>query len=188
MGRICLGLILLLGSALPALATAGTPVPRVIALPAHGALVLTIPDGWQDETRQPGQRLPPTVLIGPREGQKFQILISVVCPLSATAGRTDEATLRAEVASAAKSAQPQAVEQSLPIKEFAGADGRGFCFFATDRAPAPGEFKYLTQGAIRLGKIALVFTVLTNDGQDTVIKQVFEMLRTAEHRPGGASL
>jgi len=56
----------------------------------------------------------------------------------------------------------------------------------TARAPAPREYKYLTRGIVRVGEIALAFTVLTNDGQEGVVKATLKMLRTALHRSSGA--
>jgi hypothetical protein len=78
------------------------------------------------------------------------------------------------------------VESALPLQEIKGVDGRGCYFTATDRAPRPGEAKYLAQGIIRVGEIVLAFTVLTNDGQEAVVRSAFDMLRTAVHRPGSA--
>jgi hypothetical protein len=83
----------------------------------------------------------------------------------------------------AHEATSQSVERVLPIQEIKGVDGRGFYFAATDRAPKPGEYKYLTQGMIRVGEIALAFTILTNDGEESVVQAALKILRTAAHRP-----
>jgi hypothetical protein len=42
-------------------------------------------------------------------------------------------------------------------QDLKGVTGLGFYFFATDRAPGPGEYKYLTQGIVRVGEISLAF-------------------------------
>ena len=46
-------------------------------------------------------------------------------------------------------------------------------------APKVGEFKYLTQGIVCLGQINVAFTILTNDGQESVIKAALDALREA---------
>jgi hypothetical protein len=184
MRAICLSLILAtsvvvaLGSA-QALAAS----PHSFALPDHGTLTMAVPDEWRDALNQPPNRLPPTIRLTPRNGAPFEVLITAVWPMGPKAGLTDEITLRTEVAAAAKGAEAQAVEHSLPLKELAGVNGRGFYFVATDRAPKPGEYKYLLKGMIRTGDIALAFTVLTHDGQDAVGKAALEMLRTAVQHP-----
>ena len=81
----------------------------------------------------------------------------------------------------AQGAKAQAVERDLPIIEFQGRSGPGFYFSATDRAPKPGEFKSLTQGIVRVGELAVTFTILTNEGQDPIVKQAIDALKGAVH-------
>lgn len=97
-----------------------------------------------------------------------------------------DATIHSIVTSAAKDAESQSVERSLAVQNLVGASGRGYYFRATDRAPKLGEWKYLTQGIIRTGAIALAFTILTNDGQAPVEKAALEMIRLAVQESGGA--
>ena len=166
-------------------AVALAPTPQVFELPEHGALTLFMPEGWVGELKQPGSQVPPTITIAPRSGAKFVITITVAWPIPSAYNILDENTIRSEVATAAKSAEPQSVEGVLPLLEIKGVDGRGFYFTATDRAPKPNEAKYLTQGIIRVGGISLGFTVLTNDGQEAVVRAALEMLRTAVHPQNG---
>ena len=83
------------------------------------------------------------------------------------------------VESAAKQAESQSVEGKLTVRDLVGNHGRGNYFFATDKAPAPGEWKYLTQGLIRTNGITLAFTILTNPGQESTAKAALDMLRLA---------
>lgn len=158
-------------------------VPHAFALPDHGTLTMVVPDGWKDAVTQPPNRLPPTISLTPASGTAFEVRVTAFWPMGPSAETTDETTLRARVSAAAKSAESQSVEHPLTIKELSGANGRGYYFSATDRAPNPGEYKFMMQGMIRTGDIALAFTVLTNDGQDAVLKAVLEMLRTASSAP-----
>jgi hypothetical protein len=156
---------------------------HVFELPDHGTLALLVPNGWTDQLNQPPNRLPPTIKLKPRAGKQFEVLLTTVWPNSLANELPDETAIRSEVAGAAKSAAPQSIEGVLPLQDIKGVAGRGYYFAATDRAPNPGEYKYLTQGIIRVGKISLAFTVLTNDGQEPVVQSALEMLRTAVHRP-----
>ena len=76
----------------------------------------------------------------------------------------------------------QATEKNIPIRRLAGAAGRGFYFQATDKAPAPGEYKVMTQGAIVLADLIVTFTALTNEGQGEIVAAALAMLTSAEHR------
>jgi hypothetical protein len=79
------------------------------------------------------------------------------------------------------------VEKVISLRELHGGVSRGYYFAATDRAPNPGEFKYLTQGIVHLEDINLAFTILTNDGQDAEVKAALEVLRTASHATANAA-
>jgi predicted secreted Zn-dependent protease len=97
-------------------------------------------------------------------------------------GTIYESALREQTDAAAAKAQSQAVEEKLTLKEISGTDGRGYYFTATDRAPKPGEYKYILQGMLRLGNIVLAFTVLSNDGQANVVADAMQLLITATHK------
>jgi hypothetical protein len=55
-------------------------------------------------------------------------------------------------------------------------------FSATDRAPKPGEYKFMTQGMLQVGELSVTFTILTNEGQELVIKQALDALKGAAQR------
>jgi hypothetical protein len=53
--------------------------------------------------------------------------------------------------------------------------------FATDRAPKPGEWKYVTQGMVNIDGAPFAFTILTNDGQEAVAKAAMDLIRNASY-------
>jgi len=163
--------------------TAWAASPNMIELPGHGALALLLPDGWAAKVRQPPNGLPPTIMMRPLADAAGELIVTAVWPVGSVTKLPDEATLRSDVVELAHKATSQSVERVLPVQEIKGVDGRGFYFAATDRAPKPGEYKYMTQGIIRVGEVALAFTILTNDGEDSVVHAALKMLRTASHRP-----
>lgn len=155
--------------------------PQSFVLPSHGTLLLNVPDGWTSSLKQPEGGSPPTISFGAQSGGSFVVLVTVVSG-PAGGGGLDDAKIKSMVASAAKSAEAQSVEGSLALQNLVGTSGRGYYFRATDRAPKPGEWKYLTQGILRTGSLTLAFTVLTNDGQAPIEKAAVEMIRLAvEH-------
>jgi hypothetical protein len=155
------------------------PAPQSFAMPGHGTLLLNVPEGWKSSFRQPPGGLPPTIGFGAQGGAAFVVLVTGVWGPSPGAGAPDDAKIRSTVTSAAKSAEAQSVEGTLALQNLIGPSGRGYYFRATDRAPKADEWKYLTQGMIRTGGIALTFTILTNDGQANIEKSALEMIRLA---------
>jgi hypothetical protein len=162
------------------------PAAQNFALPGHGILLLNVPEGWKSSVKQSPGGLPPTIGFGAPSGAPFIVLITAVWGGSSGVGAPDDTKIRSTVAAAAKSAEPQSVEVSLALQNLAGASGRGYYFRATDRSPKAGEWKYLTQGMIRTGEIALTFTILTNDGQAAIEKAAVDMIRLAAQQSGDA--
>jgi len=178
-----LGLSLLLTLAwLPAFSASST---QHFDLAGHGELLLSIPDNWRSVIKQPKNGLPPTIRLHTRSGASFEVLITAIWAIPPN-DVPDNSKIRSLVADAAKSAEPQSVEGTLRLRELVGPNSRGYYFFATDRAPASGEWKYLTQGATRVGTIALTFTILTNDGEETDAKAALELIRLAAHQSSDA--
>lgn len=147
-----------------------------LALPGGGALVLPVPYGWKQE-RQSGPVL--TLSLTPDAGNSFQVLVSpLVRPNGATVP-ADPESLRRLVSSGAQHALSQAVEKTLPVQDFRGGNAQGSYFSATDRAPKPGEFKYMTQGAASIQGLPVTFTILSNSDGNAATESAFRMLKAA---------
>ena len=174
--------IALIALSFASLASAGDAVPRQFALPDHGVFEITVPTDWQDEVGRPPNRLPPTIKFRPKAGPSFEVLMTPLWPIEGKAPPTDALTVRREVEKAAAGASSQAVEKHIEVRELKGSNGTGYYFSATDRAPAPGEYKHMTQGILPVGQLAISFTILTNDGQESAVAQSLEALQSAVNR------
>ena len=147
-----------------------------IPIPGGGALVLPVPDGWRS-SRQSGPV--PTVSLTPASGSSFHVLVS---PLIAPDGRFAPASpdwFRGSVEGAANAAKSQSVEKSLPIQSFSSGNVQGNYFSATDRAPKPGEFTYLTQGSMSVSGVPVGFTILSNGNAQAAVEPALRMLAAA---------
>jgi len=154
-----------------------------------GTLVLDLAPHWSQEAGSSGNGTPPTIRIYRGEGSRFAMLITPVWAGPRTApdfGTTD--SVRRIVESSAAEISPGAAEEYLKIESIGGGKS-GFMFYATDsslvgRTPPPGEYLYLVQGALMVGKLLCTFTILTNDRPSPDAEQGLEMLRNATHRVG----
>ena len=147
-----------------------------VSVPGGGALVLPAPEGWRNG-RQPGPV--PTVSLTPASGNSFQVMVSpLVAPDGGVAPASRE-SLRRLVEAGANEAKSQAVEKSLPIQSFGSGEVQGNYFSATDRAPKPGEFKYMTQGAMSVSGLPVAFTILSNGNPQAAVEPALRMLAAA---------
>jgi hypothetical protein len=152
---------------------------RRYPIPDHGFLQMKVPSGWRDELQQLSTGMPPTIVLSPPTGNDFQILITPIWGAKKEALK--EEAVRGTVQRSADEAKSQSVEKVIKVVELQGASGRGYYFFATDKAPKPGEWKFITQGTLVVGDLVVTFTILTNDSQEEVIKEALRMLREARH-------
>ena len=180
--KLSVALLALLGAA-TALAQTNSTGPRRFTLPEHGQFVIQVPADWKGEVSQPATRMPPTIAFTPASGKPFQIMMTTIWPATKDRQPQSRDELRATVQRGVDGAKPQAVEKELRLVEFQGRTGPGFYFSATDRAPKPDEYKFLTQGVVRVGELSVTFTILTNDGQEAIVKQALDALKGATQEP-----
>jgi hypothetical protein len=166
-------------------ATSQESALRRYQLPNHDTLELALPAGWTDEVEQPAGAGPPTIEIAVAAGEPRQVFIRPEWADPTAPDVRELPQLRDTIRDMAERTRPEAVESFLEVRRLDGANGVGYYFTATESAPAAGEFKYMSQGALQVGSLTLWFTILTNEGQDTVAVEALAMLQAAVHRRTG---
>jgi hypothetical protein len=128
---------------------------RKLSLSENGEVELRLPEDWKSSREpdpRPGVR---TYGFEPSHGKPFKVLIS-------TGFAPQRRDPRHWVEGAARSAAGQSIEGRPKVESLCPTEGIGYYFKATDRAPKPGEFRLMTQGALTSGDWAVMFTVLSN--------------------------
>jgi len=174
--RIALASTLLL---VATLAAAESTTVRTFVIPEHGSVQLSAPESWPVEMRDAHNRTLPTIAFGPNEGATYQVLITPLAPTRKDGPPLAASAVKQMVEQAAQEARTQSVEKTLTIKELKGGNNAGYYFSATDRAPKPDEYKNLTQGVLSLGDVLLTFTILTNDGYESIVPAALTMIKSA---------
>ena len=158
---------------------------RRYELPNRDTLELQLPAGWADHLEEPAGGGPPTLEIAVTEGGPSQVFVTPEWPDPTAKDIREPSMLRDAVRDLAAKIKPQAVESYIEVRQLNGANGIGYYFTATDRDPAADEFKFMNQGALQVGNLTLWFTILANEGEDTVAVQALSMLQAAVHRRTG---
>lgn len=164
---------------------ADEPRLRRYELPNLNSLELAVPSAWEDTVDQPPDGGPPTIQLRPREGASFEVLITPEWPDSPAVSAADPEALRAMAQDAADRIRSQAAGETIDIRRLQGASGVGFYFVAAERTPPPEEYRYMHQGVLQVGDLTVIFTILTNDGQDAIAEEAIAMLVGAVHRGTG---
>jgi hypothetical protein len=138
-----------------------------------------VPAGWQDRVKSSGQDAPPAIEFFQSGGAPFVVTVMPMWQTRPQAPLPSKAELRKRVQYAGEGMLPFALEKDIKVLELKGAAGSGYYFSVTDNALKPGGFKFLTQGATRIGTLVVRFTVLTNDGQEQIARDALEMVKSA---------
>jgi hypothetical protein len=125
--------------------------------------------------RQDPQYQPQTVGFGiDGDPQAMHVMISAGAPVAAD-GMTD-ARMRDVMQGTIDVLAPQAVEQDLAPLRLEGGRHRGFYVTATDKAPKPDEYKYISQVLVAAGDAFVLATILYNDSASEDARQVRDAL------------
>jgi hypothetical protein len=177
--RVVLAVLLV---ALRARAQAASP-PREYRVPEHGRLALRVPDGWKDTSK--AVERPPSVLLRfrPAAGDACYVQVIAVWLDPARLAKITPGSLKANVELTAADPLRGAVEKVATIAEFRGAQALGYSYTLTDRAPPPGEYKFVTQGELLVGDLLTTFTILYRDGGLPDKTLALAMLADATYSP-----
>ncbi len=132
-------------------------------VPGRGSLQLNVPKEWRAISKSLDEPASVLLRIRPAAGEAFLVQVTAVWLEPAKlAGKTEE-QLKADVRRGTEKLLTQAVEKEAVIEELRGAQALGYHYSLTDRAPGPGEYKYMTQGMFVTGELLTIFTILYHD-------------------------
>lgn len=176
-----LGMVLSLTFLVASIAFAGGPKAiKKYPIPDQGTLELNIPTSWKGEVHKPQGGMPPTILFKPASGDDFQVLVAVMWSKKGESGFNSQEKIRALIEKDGQKLLTKTVETKIVLQEIKGVNNTGYCFFLTDKAPNPGEYRYMTRGVIGVGNLLLNATILHRVKESESVKEALSMLREAK--------
>lgn len=151
--------------------------PVTEKLPDFSSLQMTIPDEWKVQHSIVGEAL--NLRLMPAAKGDFTILMTVL-PVIAGSPMSTTADVRRATQDAGKKQLAGALQKELELTEIKTADGVGYLYHLTDRNPekGPGDYREGNQGMILLGRYLLAVTILTHPGDDAIVAQAIDALKT----------
>jgi hypothetical protein len=159
---------------------AGQKAIRKYPIPEHGTLELNVPTPWKGELHKTRQNMPPTVIFTPSKGNDFQVMISVLWGKTGNQDFNSSEKIRTFVEKDGQKLLPNTAEGKIVLQEIKGVSHRGYYYSITDKAPNPGEYRYMTRGAIGAGNLLLNFTILHRVRDSQVVQDALSFLREAK--------
>ena len=154
---------------------------QVYLMPNHGSLRLSIPVSWTVDSRAIADPATMFLHIAPAKGKDFDVQLTVVWLNSANLAKTTPESIKANTERTGNGVLLQAVEKTLTLQELRGTQSVGTYYSLTDRKPAPGEFKGLTQGSFLTGELLSAFTILSDNPGSSEVRQLLRMFSEATH-------
>jgi len=180
--RRFIALIFFIAVSVLGIANAEDTAAQSFPIPNHGQLELAFPVSWEASLRQPPRDLPPTIRFIPKGGNQFELLVTVLWSMKPGLNINEPSKIKALVTQSGKDVLMSAVEKRLDIIELKSGNSIGYYFFLTDKAPLPGEYKYMMQGIMGIGELQLAFTFLTNEKNSDAQKSTLNMLTSARQK------
>lgn len=151
---------------------------EIFDIPGHGEISMDVPRVWNYNFTKTDENQPPIVtfyVLDNEDEEIFQLNMSVLWDDGFSRDITSLNFIRSLVEKTGKDILPLSDETELILNEFAGSNGTGFFFDLSDSNASKGEYRYLTQGAVSLGEVILIFSLFSND-KDSLLRDA--MLRT----------
>jgi hypothetical protein len=149
-------------------------------VPEHGALELNVPTSWKGKVHKPQENMPPTIIFNPAKGNDFQVMISVLWGKTGDQDFNSQEKVRTFVEKDGQKLLPSAAESNLVLQEIKGVNNTGYYFSVTDKAPNPGEYRYMTRGAIGVGNLFLNFSIFHRVKDSQAVRDALSVLREAK--------
>lgn len=153
---------------------------RKYPIPGTGALELNVPIPWKSEIHKPREDMPPTFMFTPAKGNDFQVTISVLRGKTGDRDFNSQEKVRTFVEKDGQKLLPNTAEGKIVLQEIKGVSHSGYYYSVTDKAPNPGEYRYMTRGAIGVGNLFLNFTILHRIKDSQAVRDGLSVLREAK--------
>ena len=158
----------------------GQKAIRKYPIPEHGTLELNVPAPWKGEIHKPRENMPPTIMFNPAQGNDFQVMIIVLWGKTGDQDFNNQEKVRTFVEKDGQKLLPNISETKIVLTEIKGVSYSGYYFSVTDKAPNPGEYRYMTRGAIGVGNLFLNFTILHRVRDSQAVRDALSILREAK--------
>lgn len=158
---------------------------RHYPVPEHGELILDVPAEWEVTYFSPSEKKPPIITFYKKDDQKkevFQLNLSPLWDDGFKRNITEPEQIYKFVEEVGQTILEMSDQTRLELQSFKGEAGEGYFFKLTDSKAGVNEYRYLTQGAISIGEILVVFSLFSHDADSIIHKKAFKMLQTAIHK------
>jgi hypothetical protein len=153
-------------------------------IPGHGILTLDVPRVWNYNFTIKDSNEPPIITFYNLDKDKeeiYQLNLSVLWEDGFKRNISSPEYIQSLVEKTGKQALINSDQTNLSLKKITGQDGVGYLFNLSDSGANTGEYQFLTQGALAVGKLLLIFSLFSNDNESILQEALLKIIMSAQH-------
>ena len=153
-------------------------------IPGHGVLTLDVPRVWNYNFTIKGSNEPPIITfynLGKDKEEIYQLNLSVLWEDGFKRNISSPEYIQSLVEKTGKQALINSDQTNLSLKKITGQDGVGYLFNLSDSGANTNEYQFLTQGALAVGKLLLIFSLFSNDNESILQEALLKIIISAQH-------
>ncbi len=153
-------------------------------IPGHGILTLDVPRVWNYNFTIKGNNNPPIITFYNLDKDKeeiYQLNLSVLWEDGFKRNISSPEYIQSLVEETGEQALINSDQTELSLKKITGQDGVGYLFNLSDSGANTGEYQFLTQGALAVGKLLLIFSLFSNEDESILQQALLKIIMSAQH-------
>jgi hypothetical protein len=153
-------------------------------IPGHGVLTLDVPRVWNYNFTIKGSNEFPIITFYNLDKDKeeiYQLNLSVLWEDGFKRNISSPEYIQSLVEKTGKQALINSDQTNLSLKKITGQDGVGYLFNLSDSGVNTYEYQFLTQGALAVGKLLLIFSLFSNDNESILQEALLKIIMSAQH-------
>ena len=153
-------------------------------IPGHGVLTLDVPRVWNYNFTIKDSNEPPIITFYNLDKDKeeiYQLNLSVLWEDGFKRNISSPEYIQSLVEKTGKQALINSDKTNLSLKKITGQDGVGYLFNLSDSGVNTDEYQFLTQGALAVGKLLLIFSLFSNDNESILQEALLKIIMSAQH-------
>jgi hypothetical protein len=154
-------------------------------LPEHGELKIKSPQAWEYRYTTIDTNTPPFLIFYKHDKNKteiFQLNISILWEDSYQRNIVSPEYIRSLVQETGEKILPNSDQPEITLEQIQGTNGKGYLFDLSDNNAGQGEYKFLTQGALAVGRLLLIFSFFSNDNTPYLRDVMLQIITSAKHQ------
>ena len=154
-------------------------------IPGHGVLTLDVPRVWNYNFTIKGSNEPPIITfynLGKDKEEIYQLNLSVFWEDGFKRNISSPEYIQSLVEKTGKQALINSDQTNLSLKKITGQDGVGYLFNLSGSGANTNEYQFLTQGALAVGKLLLIFSLFSNDNESILQEALLKIIMSAQHQ------